>query len=187
MRLCSQERDCTRVAVAITSLLLLLSITTGCGKSISALNGLARTGSIDESAPVHAELQVQIAASPAKVWALLVNASSWPKWDEHIEKVTASGLLRTGMPFVWTTGGTAIHSQVQLFEPERRLAWTGTALTAKAIHVWQLEPIPQGHTMVTVRESMDGPFLAQLFSSRKLAEADTEWLASLKHAAELQE
>jgi hypothetical protein len=40
--------------------------------------------------------------------------------------------------------------------------------------------------MVIIKESMDGPFMAQLFPSGKLAETDTEWLVELKHAAELQ-
>ncbi len=39
--------------------------------------------------------------------------------------------------------------------------------------------------MVTVKESMEGPFIAQLFPSKKLAETDSEWLVMLKHAAGL--
>jgi uncharacterized protein YndB with AHSA1/START domain len=71
---------------------------------------------------------------PAKVWAILIDAPSWPKWQKQIESVTAAGPIKSGMTFSWRTGGTNIHSQVQLFEPERRLSWTtGTALTAKAV------------------------------------------------------
>ena len=73
---------------------------------------------------------------------------------------------------------------MQLFEPERRLSWTGTALTAKAVHVWELKPEAGNQTLVTVMESMDGPFMAKIYPSGKLAAADTEWLAALKQAAE---
>jgi hypothetical protein len=52
-----------------------------------------------------------------------------------------------------------IHSQEQLFEPERRLAWTGAALTAKAVHVWELKPESGSQTLVAVTESMDGPLI----------------------------
>ncbi len=77
-----------------------------------------------------------------------------------------------------------MHSQVQLFEPEHRLGWTGRIYAAKAIHLWRLTPEPNGHTLVTIDESMDGPFMAALFSSQKLAETDNTWLEDLKRTAE---
>lgn len=131
-----------------------------------------------------AHVEIEIAAPPAKVWALLINVPSWPKWLTQVESVTAVGPLHNGARFSWKTGGMAIHSQVELFEPERRLSWTGTAFTAKAIHVWELKSESGNRTLVSVKESMDGPMMAKLFSSRNLAETDTEWLAALKKAAE---
>jgi hypothetical protein len=62
------------------------------------------------------------------------------KWQKSVESVIATGPLSSGIHFSWRTGGTNIHSQVRLFEPERRLSWTGTAFTAKAAHVWELRP-----------------------------------------------
>jgi uncharacterized membrane protein len=156
----------------------------GCGSSLETLNQLAAAGNIHEQAPVTAHLRIQIAAPPAKVWALLIDASNWPKWQKQIASVAVAGPLQNGTRFTWKTGGAQIHSQVQLFDPERRLGWTGTAMTAKAIHVWELEAKPGNQTLVTVRESMDGPFMAQMFPSAKLAETDTEWLKALKHEAE---
>lgn len=98
--------------------------------------------------------------------------------------MTATGPIRSGISFSWKTGGTNIRSQVQLFEPERRLSWTGTALTAKAIHVWELKPETCNQTLVSVKESMDGPWMAMIYPPRKLTEADTYWLMALKRAAE---
>ena len=118
------------------------------------------------------------------MWALLIDAPSWPKWQKEIESVTATGPIRSGISFSWKTGGTNIRSQVQLFEPERRLSWTGTALTAKAIHVWELKPETCNQTLVSVKESMDGPWMAMIYPPRKLTEADTYWLMALKRAAE---
>jgi len=165
-------------------LLLALLTVNGCGESLATLNRLAETGSIHEEAPVTTHLQIQIAAPPAKVWALLIDAPSWPKWQKPIESVTASGPLGDGMRFFWRTGGTNIRSQVQLFEPEHRLSWTGTAMTAKAVHVWELKPEPGNRTLVTMKESMDGPLMAKIYSSKELSEAGNEWLLALKQAAE---
>ncbi len=90
----------------------------------------------------------------------------------------------TGTRFRWTTGGIEIHSEVHLYEPGRRLSWTGTALGAKAIHVWELVPEDGGRTLVKVSESMDGPLMGLLFPSAKLRETDLAWLMDLKEAAE---
>ncbi len=168
-----------------TALFLLSMVTVeGCGDSLAALNRFAAVGSIHEDAPVKTHVQVQIAATPARVWALLIDAPSWPKWQKQIESVTAAAPIGNGVHFSWRTGGTNIHSQVQLFDPERRLSWTGTAFTAKAVHVWELKPEPGNQTLLTVKESMDGPLMAQIYSSQKLTKADTEWLVALKRAAE---
>ncbi len=160
-------------------------MTIACGESVDALNRLARAGRIHESAPVRAEVQMHIAASPGRVWALLIDAPSWPKWNDQIDNVAAPGQLASGTRFAWTTGGTTIRSQVQLFDREHRIGWTGTAFTAKAIHIWELGAAGGGGTLVTVKESMDGPFMEHLFPSRKLVQTDTDWLLSLKHVAEL--
>lgn len=159
-------------------------IMSGCGDSLRTLNKLAASGSIHQDAPVTAHLQIEIAAPPSRVWALLIGAPSWPAWAHQIESVSPPGPLTNGKSFTWKSGGTTIHSQVQLFEPERRLSWTGTALTAKAVHVWLLAPGPDGGTTVTVNESMDGPLMKELYPSAKLFEADKDWLSALKKAAE---
>ena len=156
----------------------------GCGPSMQTLDSLASSGRIDPVAPVMAEVHIDIAAPPARVWALLVNAPAWSKWDKDIASISTTQPLAAGQQFTWNTGSTTIHSQVQLFEPERRLGWTGAAYTAKAVHVWTLTREPDGFTRVAIDESMDGPLMATLFSSTKLVEADQAWLAALKKAAE---
>jgi len=183
-----------RAPATIAALAMSLMGLVGCGPSMTRLDELARVGSINRNAPVIAHVQIEIAAQPARVWALLVNASAWPQWDPDISKVSltqppgadspGAGSLGPGVRFTWGEGSNTVHSEVQLFEPERRLAWTGTALTAKAIHEWELTPAPGGQTMVAINESMDGPLMAKLFSSQQLAESATAWLASLKKAAE---
>ncbi len=57
-------------------------------------------------------------------------------------------------------------------------------MTAKAVHVWELQAQPGNRTLLTVKESMDGPLLAELYPSAKLAEADMAWANALKQAAE---
>jgi uncharacterized protein YndB with AHSA1/START domain len=156
----------------------------GCGPRLSLLDELAQTGKINENAPVLAHLEIEINAPPAKVWALLVDAPSWPKWTKQISSVTPDGPLAAGKKFTWKSGDTEIESQVQLLEPQRRLAWTGTAMSAKAIHVWELKDAPGDRTLVKMKESMDGPLMSRLYPQDKLSAAGMEWLLALKRAAE---
>ena len=92
--------------------------------------------------------------------------------------------MTIGTQFVWKSGGTTIHSEVHLLEPDRRLSWTGIAYPARAIHVWELKATPDGGTLVTVKESMTGPLMTWLYPSEKLAASETSWLIALKQAAE---
>ena len=174
----------TREMLIPVLLLLILLFSRGCCKSLTVLNHLAASGSIQEDAPVKTYLQVQIDAPPKKVWALLIDVAYWPKWQRDIKSVTVTGPLAIGTRFSWKIGGTNIHSQVQLYEPEHRLGWTGTALTAKAVHIWELKGESPDRTLVIMKESMDGPWMAKIYPSEKLTEADRNWLAALKQAAE---
>ena len=61
---------------------------------------------------------------------------------------------------------------------------TFSPLTSKAVHVWELKPESGNQTLLTMKESMDGPLMAEIYSSEKLTEADNEWLVALKRAAE---
>jgi len=169
--------------VIIAAVALLTSA--GCGPRLSTLDKLAQEGKINERSPDVAHLEIEIDAPPAKVWSLLTNASQWPQWDKQIASVTTPGpFSEAGTKFMWKSGDTEINSETQLVEPQSRLAWTGTAMSAKAIHVWQLQPIPGDRTLVTMKESMDGPLISRLFPPDRLKEAGQQWLIALKAAAE---
>ena len=172
-----------RCIVAVLCVLMTVGVFAA-AQTRDKLAELARTGQIDEKASVKAETTARIAAPIATVWLLLVNAQAWPSWNRQIEEVKVAGTLEAGTRFRWKNGSSAIQSQVQLVEPQHRLAWTGTAITAKAIHVWELAPADEGQTQVTVKESMEGFLVKQLFPSDKLMESEKQWLNALKEAAE---
>ena len=153
------------------------------GASISD-DELARSGKIRENAPVKASLEITIHAPVEKVWLLLTDVRSWPKWQTDISTAEMSGPLQAGTTFSWTTGGTQIKSRLALVQPYDQFAWTGTAFGATAIHVWKLSRLADGHTIVRTDESMHGFLLSLFYSSKKLEETDQRWLDRLKLAAE---
>jgi uncharacterized protein YndB with AHSA1/START domain len=153
------------------------------GSSISD-DELARSGKIREDAPVKASLEITIHAPIEKVWLLLTDVSSWPKWQTDISTAEMPGPLQAGTTFSWTTGGTHIKSRLALVQPYDQFAWTGTAFGATAIHVWKLSRLADGGTIVKTDESMHGFLLSLFYSSKKLEETDQRWLDRLKLAAE---
>jgi uncharacterized membrane protein len=116
------RKDLYAQDAGIVLLFLVMFSLSGCGDSMAELNRLAATGLIHEDAPIKTELQVEIAAASETVLALLVDAPAWPKWQREIESVATTGPIRESTRFTWKTGGTTNESQVQLFEPERRLS-----------------------------------------------------------------
>ena len=145
---------------------------------------LARQGRIQEDAPVKASAAIQIHAPVERVGgALLTDVDGWPSWQKDIHRAAISGELRSGTEFTWSSGAD-IHSRVMLIEPFREFIWTGTAYRARAIHRWTLDRLPGDCTLVTTSETMDGFLLTVFFSSKKLEESETRWLAYLKAAAE---
>jgi len=145
---------------------------------------LARSGKIRENAPVKASLEITIHAPVEKVWLLLTDVTNWPKWQPDVSVTKLSGPLEGGTAFSWTTGGTRIESRITLVQPYEQFAWTGKAYMARAIHVWKLQRLSDGQTLVKTEESMDGFLLTLFYSSKKLEQTDQRWLDRLKLAAE---
>jgi uncharacterized protein YndB with AHSA1/START domain len=146
------------------------------------LEQLARSGNIQENAPVKASVSVEIDAPPEHVWHLLTAIDDWPEWQTDIGSAKLDGPLQSGTSFTWSAG-MSTHSRLALVKPPEEIAWTGTAFGANAVHVWKLHRLPGNRTLVKTDESMDG-FLTWFYSSKKLEESDRRWLSNLKAASE---
>jgi hypothetical protein len=169
-----------------TTLLLLAVFTTLVESQgqMDHLEKLAANGRIDENAPVKASSEIVIHASPEKVWQVLTDIGNWPKWQSAVSAAKMNGPLESGTTFVWITGHTKIRSRIALAHPVTELAWTGTAYRARAIHVWNLQPLPGHSTLVKTSESMDGLMLRIFYSSKYLAKSQKLWLDALKRRTE---
>ncbi len=169
---------------AWTLTLTLFVLPVSAQKPLDRIETLAATGRIQENAPVKASSRIAIHASPEKVWDLLTDVDNWPKWQSTITAAKINGPVAVGTTFTWNSGGTKIVSRIALVQPNTQLVWTGTAYKARAIHVWSLEPSPDGGTIVKTTESMDGFLLTVFYSSKDLAGSHKLWLDALKHKAE---
>jgi hypothetical protein len=168
----------------IVLLLLVIVAPSMAQQSENRRDKLAAAGQIDEKAPVRASSEILISAPVDKVWQLLSGIDDWPKWQSTISMARTSGPVQPGTEFTWIMGGTRIKSRLALVVPGADLAWTGTALGTKAIHIWHLKALDGGRTLVSTKESMSGFMLKILYSSKKLEKSQREWLEALKRASE---
>jgi uncharacterized protein YndB with AHSA1/START domain len=144
----------------------------------------ARVGLIQSDAPIKASLTEVIDAPPEKVWRVLTSIDDWPRWQPGIPQARLQGPLSPGVKFNWSTGKLHIESKIVLLDPGTRIAWTGSAMMVKAVHVWALAGEPGNKTLVTMNESLSGPLLTWFYTARELEYTDKDWLDRLKLEAE---
>lgn len=143
---------------------------------------------IDEHAPVVGRSEIEIAADPDVVWDVLTTVERWPSWNPAVKAVSSEGPLAERSQFSWKAGPATITSTVVAAEKPWRIAWTGTSLGLKAIHVHTFEG-RNGGTLVRTQESFDG-LVARLFRRRLQKTIDgalRDGLGHLKAEAERRE
>jgi uncharacterized protein YndB with AHSA1/START domain len=110
---------------------------------------------IDKGARVVGSREIEVAAAPELVWAVLTEIEHWPSWNPAVESVSIEGSFEEGSEFRWKAGPGTITSTIRNVDAPRRTAWTGTSFGIKAIHVHTLAPRNDG-TLVRTEESYAG-------------------------------
>ena len=105
--------------------------------------------------PVVAASEIEIAARPEVVWAVLTEFGRWPSWNPDVTSMSMDAPVAVGSTFRWKAGPGTITSTIQRIEAPRLIAWTGRTLGIKAVDSWHLQP-QEGTTLVREDESWDG-------------------------------
>ena len=140
---------------------------------------------INKKAPVITYQEMDINASPEKVYQIMSDINHWSKWHKDVEDVHLNRRFSIGSSFDWKSGGLRICSVLHTVVPRKKIGWSGEAFGAFAIHNWYFEPNGTG-TTVKVEESMEG-WLVELFPSKfqnGLEKSLQTWLKNLKAKAE---
>ena len=134
-----------------------------------------------------ARREILIAAPLEKVWAVQTDIDRWPEWQADVSSAKLEGNLEVGTIFRWKAKGLSITSTIQELEPGRRIAWTGSSIGMKAVHIWIFEPRDTG-TRVITEESLSGwfPRILKIFDPTFLEKSLTGSLQVLKSQTERQ-
>jgi hypothetical protein len=141
------------------------------------------------SSIVFAQNNIDIAATPERVWSLLIDCVQWPSWYKHCTDVSmlrGGPLLSAQSKFRFKTLGFYFEPDIETFEPFKTLIWSakGPAGTRGA-HAWYIERKTGGCRVIT-EEAQRGVLLAFIGgrTRRTLLTSHEEWLRALKVLAE---
>lgn len=137
---------------------------------------------VDGGAPVLAQSYVVVQASLQTIWAVLTDFERWPAWNPEVTRMTLRGHLLPGTVFEWTAGRNHIRSRITAVDPPRLISWTGRTMGISARHVYLLEVLDSGATLVCTAESFDGR-LARLFRRRLAANLEATLQRGLSRLA----
>lgn len=143
---------------------------------------LAQNGKINPDASLRDAQSTIIKAPLQEVWDILSDIEKWPEWNPDI-KSASIGPFKVGSEFKWTLNGSTIKSTLQVIKEPELMAWTGTTMGTKTIHVWKLEETEPNQTIVSAEESLEGLFTLFL-GHQRLHDTLLKWLERLKQRAE---
>jgi uncharacterized protein YndB with AHSA1/START domain len=112
--------------------------------------------------PIHFTNELEVRASPERIWSLLVDPRAWPGFYpgvEHVRLLHGHEFLRLGTEFETNLAGEDVFASVQELEPVARIAWGGypkASPICKAYHAWIITPTPNGCHLWT-EATMQGP------------------------------
>jgi uncharacterized protein YndB with AHSA1/START domain len=140
---------------------------------------------INQNAPATAAGETQIDADAQTVFAVISALDQWPSWNPDVKSVQVQGPVQPGTVFRWKAGPSSLTSTLQVVDPPREIAWTGTTMGIKAVHVFRFQA-GDGGTLARSEESWEGVLASVLkgYSRRTLEKGIRSVLAHLKAEAE---
>jgi len=129
-----------------------------------------------------------INASPEKIWAILTDAAKYPEWDPSADRIEGRiALGETVTAYTKLSPGRAFPAKVTVFEPGRKMVWSGGMPLGlfKGVRTFTLAPQDNGVVDFTLSETFSGPLLSLIGGSiPDMSEAFQGFVMGLKQRAE---
>ena len=130
-------------------------------------------------------VSVDIAAAPARVWALLTDAAGFPRWNSTVTSIEGPIELGKKLAIRVPISPRVFTPRVTAFEPSRRMVWQdGAAPMFQGVRVYEIT-LTNGGSCFTMTETFSGLMLPMIAGSLPdFAPVFTQYAADLKRAAE---
>ncbi|HMP92017.1 MAG TPA: SRPBCC domain-containing protein [Phnomibacter sp.] len=134
--------------------------------------------------------EIDIAAPPAVVWQILIEAQQWHSFYKGVEApITFADrnvqALAPNTRFNFKTMGLKFQPTVQEYVPHERLAWAIEEKRIKAYHAWVIVPTVTGCRLISPEVQFGFlTKLQKLFQPNKLLNLHEVWLNAIKQRAE---
>lgn len=138
----------------------------------------------------HVQNEIEIMASPEKVWQILIEAPNWRlfyRGAKNVQIVDSNEIYLTSQSaFNWQTMGQRFTSYIREYVPNQLMAWESIKKNIQGYHVWLIVPTATGCRLIT-EESQNGSlvFWEKLFQPKKLRRLHEDWLRGIKEKAEV--
>lgn len=133
------------------------------------------------------KVRANIKAKPGAVWALLTDATGFPRWNSTVTRIEGEiargSTLKLEVP---SAPGRVFKPKVAELEPERSMVWRdGMAPMFQGVRRFTLESKPDGSTDFSMDEELSGLMLPLIKGSLPdFAPVFERYAADLKSAAE---
>jgi hypothetical protein len=130
----------------------------------------------------------RINAEPRAIWAILIDAPGYARWDSGVERV--EGRVAPGEKlkvFSKVNPGRGFPVRVTELTPEKKMTWTGGMPLGlfKGVRTYSLSPQSDGTTRFDMREEYTGPLLPLIWRTiPDLTGSFEQFAAGLKQRAE---
>ena len=140
---------------------------------------------INRTAPATADGELRSDADPQTGFEVISAIDRWPSWNPDVKSVSVEGPVQPGRVFRWKAGPSSLTSTLQVVDPPREIAWTGTTMGIKAVHVFRFQAT-DGGTLARSEESWEGLLASLLrgYSRRTLDKGIRSVVGHLKTEAE---
>ena len=136
--------------------------------------------------------QVDIQATPERVWEILTDFAAYPEWNPFMIQATGSAVQGERLTLrMQPVGGRAMTFRPTVLEatPQHRLRWIGRVLLPGVFdgeHSFTIEPLGQGVVRLTQQEDFRGALVPLMSGSlnRRTLPAFEQMNQSLKRRAE---
>lgn len=129
-----------------------------------------------------------IKATPERIWSILTDGARYPEWDPNAIRI--DGEIKPGGKVTALTKlnpKRAFPATVTIFEPNRRMTWSGGMPFGlfKGVRTFELTNAGGGDTRFTLREEFSGPLLPLIGRTiPDMSDAFRGFVAGLKARAE---